>query len=116
MSSSKQGKQIDSDRGYAIHKWTGDVDGKPFSVRPQHGWDGEWFATLDEARDYLNRAPALRTVEVSFSALVPVDATDEEIEEWVEYELHAQSSIHNANPLSSHALEAHHVEIDIEDC
>lgn len=40
----------------------------------------------------------LKEIEVSFTTVVPVDATNEEICEWLEYELGARGSMNPNNP------------------
>jgi hypothetical protein len=53
------------------------------------------------------------TVEVRFNLEVPEEATDEQIHEWLEFELGVTGSISVENPLSSTELMADDLDVDI---
>lgn len=110
------GKPIENHGKYCIYEWTGPrVDSGellPYSSSLRGSFDWKRHATLEEARAHLASAPTMRTVRVEFEAYVPVAATDEQIEEWIDYELHANGSIQKSNPLSSHSLEARDVSVE----
>ncbi len=46
------------------------------------------------------------SIRVEFEADIPADATKEQVEEWIKYELGATGRIETANPLSDHGLTA----------
>jgi hypothetical protein len=46
---------------------------------------------------------------VEFEIDVPVDATEEQVEEWLSFQLGETASIMCSNPLSSHDIEASNV-------
>lgn len=48
----------------------------------------------------------MRKIEVSFTVSVPAHLTDEQIQEWLDFELHARGSMSLENPLSSESIEA----------
>lgn len=47
-----------------------------------------------------------RIVRVEFQVEIPCEATDAQIEAWVEFELMANCSLDGKNPLSKHDLRA----------
>ena len=52
-------------------------------------------------------------INVSFEADLPVDATEAEVREWVEFEIGAGSVLSNSNPLQNQSLEPLWVSVDI---
>ncbi|MFQ2454623.1 hypothetical protein ACK31M_19800 [Aeromonas caviae] len=52
------------------------------------------------------RGKTMRKIEVSFTVSVPAHLTDEQIQEWLDFELHARGSMSLENPLSSESIEA----------
>jgi hypothetical protein len=48
----------------------------------------------------------MKTVSVEFQVEIPVEATEEEIEEWVRFCLGEHGSMCGDNPLSCHDLQA----------
>ena len=58
----------------------------------------------------------MRDITVSFQLKITVDdATDEQIQEWLEFELGANGRMDGNNPLSSQALEADSFSVGFED-
>ncbi len=53
-----------------------------------------------------NLIPKSRLIEVTFSFVVPVTATREQVEEWVAFELGYSGAMESDNPLESFGLEA----------
>jgi len=116
MAEKMTGKHVESLRGHSIHVWSGaDIDAgtvKPFTSAPNGSFDWKRHATLEDARAFITAQPTLVKVRASFEAYVPVAATEEQIEEWIRFELHADGSISGRNPLSRHGLEAIEASID----
>jgi len=54
----------------------------------------------------------MKIVHVEFLLDVPVDATTEQIKEWVCYQVHQYASISFENPLSEYEIEARRVTVD----
>jgi hypothetical protein len=110
------GKRIESHGQYGIYAWTGPQvesgEMKPYTSSLSGSFDWAHHATLEEARAHVQGARTFREVEVSFKAYVPVEATDEEIEQWIEFEL-SGGSMPQSNPLSRHAVEARDVQVDL---
>jgi len=107
-------------RGYRIFEWSGpDVDNgsrKPFSTAAEGSFDKEWHATLADAQAWIAAAPTLTKLRVEFTAYVVAgSATEDELEEWVRFNLHATGSL-TKSPVSEKELEAVDVSVDIEDC
>lgn len=50
-------------------------------------------------------------VEVTMTATIPVDATDEQIQEWIEYCTHNRGGISIENPLSDYDMQADDVNV-----
>ena len=51
-------------------------------------------------------------IRITFDAIVPTDASDEEIAEWLDFELGANECLSLENPLSEHELEAEPFSVD----
>lgn len=104
--------------GWQVFKWVGPrVDSgemKPFSLKANGLWDHHWFDTFEEAEAAAKAAPPVRTISVRFRATLPpgLDVTDDQIQEWLDFELRASGSLAGGNPLAHHGLEAHDVIID----
>ncbi len=56
----------------------------------------------------------MREIKVSFTASVPDDATDEQVQEWLEFELNARGCMPVENPLSSNPIEADSFSVEFE--
>lgn len=113
---SAQGRRVDGARGYSVFEWTGPAvesgKRKRYSVQRRYGWDAEDFDTLEEALERLAALPALRVAEVTLKVYVPDGATEEQITEWVEFNVGANGSLGCANPLVDTELAAFDVSID----
>lgn len=57
----------------------------------------------------------MKRIRVEFELVLPCDATDSEVDEWVRYEIGANGQIKIANPLSRHDLEADFTTVVITD-
>ena len=63
--------------------------------------------SLIQQRDALHtRREIMTTYRVTFEVTPPVDATEDQVEEWVRYCLGELGGIENENPLSDYDLEA----------
>jgi hypothetical protein len=111
------GKFVLARRGYQIHAWTGpSVDAgtmQPFSVQPRGGWAQKGFQTQTEAEAWIATAPALTVVTARIKAYVPVPATEDQIDDWIRFSVHATGSLSGRNPLVDKEFEA--FDVDIED-
>jgi hypothetical protein len=111
-----KGTQVAVARGYAILAWSGpSVDAgttKPYSVGPVRSFSKHWFDTQAAAEAWVATAPTLRVVRLTVEAYVPVEATDDEIEDWVRCELRLNGSLSGSNPLVSCEFEACDVTVD----
>lgn len=56
----------------------------------------------------------MREIKVSFTTSVPDGVSDEQIQEWLEFELHANGEMSLKNPLSSEPIEADSFSVDFE--
>ncbi|MGL5536747.1 hypothetical protein [Aeromonas sp. Y311-2] len=56
----------------------------------------------------------MREIKVSFTTSVPDDATDEQVQEWLEFELNASGGMSGENPLSSNPIEADSFSVEFE--
>lgn len=54
----------------------------------------------------------MTTYRVTFEITPPVDATAEQVEEWVKFQVGNVGGISLENPLSDHDIEACHVSVD----
>lgn len=55
----------------------------------------------------------MKYVEVSFTAKIPVQATREEVKEWIEFNLHSSGGMSLDNPLSNYDMEADWMSVEI---
>ena len=55
-----------------------------------------------------------KTIEVKFETELPVEATDQQIQKWLEYVLGATGGIKSSNPLSDYGLEALFFSVDFQ--
>lgn len=49
------------------------------------------------------------TYRVTFQITPPVDATEEQVEEWIKFHIGATGSMKGDNPLADHDLDGRHV-------
>ena len=56
----------------------------------------------------------MREIQVSFKTTVPDDATNEQVQEWLEFELNARGGMSGENPLSSNPIEADSFSVEFE--
>lgn len=56
----------------------------------------------------------MREIKVSFTTSVPDGVSDEQIQEWLEFELHANGEMSLKNPLSSEPIEADSFSVEFE--
>lgn len=55
-----------------------------------------------------------KLIDVKFETELPVEATDQQIQQWLEYCLGATGGIESSNPLSDYDLEAHFLSVDFQ--
>lgn len=56
----------------------------------------------------------MKTVQITFTAEIPVEATPDEVKAWVQYELNMTGGISGDNPLAYDELEGLFGSLDIE--
>ena len=111
MAGGAKGRSVENGRGWTIYAWRPD-DAAPeseptyYTASPAGSFDWKKFPTLDEARAYVAGQRPVRRVKVELTVSLPPDVvtfTEDELEDWLEYELRGNGALSDRNPFSKHA-------------